>query len=172
MRWMSFPKNIPPNDDFKDIVRIFEAVESSISSETHERMESNEVLEKVREGLESIGYIVEKSKKAQDKIHIPVLFGENGNEEKYFEADAYNSAKKIILEVEAGRAVTNYQFLKDYFEACMMQDIDYLCIAVRNKYMNGKVLSRDFEKVITYFETLYLSNRIQTALKGVLIIGY
>jgi len=30
------------------------------------------------------------------------------------------------LEVEAGRAYTNYQFLKDLFQACMMHDVQYL----------------------------------------------
>lgn len=28
----------------------------------------------------------------------------------------------------------NNQFLKDLFQACMMQDVDYLVIAVRNEY--------------------------------------
>ena len=70
--------------------------------------------------------------------------------------------------MEAGRAVVNNQVLKDYFEACMMQNVDYLCIAVRNHYIN----SMDYEKVVTFFETLYLSDRIKTALKGLLIIGY
>jgi hypothetical protein len=54
----------------------------------------------------------------------------------------------------------------------MMQDVDYLCIAVRNQYMHGTTLSMDFKKVTTYFETLYLSDRIKIALKGILIIGY
>ena len=169
---MSFPKNIPASNDFKEIVKVFENVEPEIVSSPEKKMVSNEVLEKVRPGLEDLGYIVEKSKRAEDKIHVPVLFGENGIEEKYFEADAFHQEKKIVIEVEAGRAVTNYQFLKDFFEACMMQDVDYLCIAVRNQYMNGATLSMDFEKVVTYFETLYLSDRIKIALKGILIIGY
>ena len=88
--------------------------------------------------------------------------------EQRFDADAYNEEKGIVVEVEAGRAVTNYQFLKDLFEACVMSDVNYLVIAVRNEYRN----SLDFEKVITFFNTLYTSNRLQLPLKGVLIIGY
>ena len=103
-----------------------------------------------------------------DKIYVPVLFGENGTVLKHFEADAYHKEKHIVIEVEAGRAVTNYQFLKDYFEACMMQNVDFLCIAVRMKYRT----SNDYEKVKTFFETLFLSQRITTELKGILIIGY
>ena len=32
--------------------------------------------------------------------------------------------------------------------------------------------SYDYEKVKTYFETMYLSERVQIPLKGILIIGY
>lgn len=168
MNWISFPKNLPATQDFLDIVNVFKNVESQINSSPDKKMESNEVLECVRPGLESIGYTVEKSKQNNDKIYVPVLFGENGTVLKHFEADAYHKEKHIVIEVEAGRAVTNYQFLKDYFEACMMQNVDFLCIAVRMKYRT----SNDYEKVKTFFETLFLSQRITTELKGILIIGY
>ena len=111
---------------------------------------------------------MERGKKKNEKIHVPVLYGKNGTTEKAFEADAYHDAEKFVLEVEAGRAVTNYQFLKDLFQACMMQDVDYLAIAVRNKYRTSK----DFEKVFTFFDTLYKSGRLPLPLKGILIIGY
>jgi hypothetical protein len=48
-----------------------------------------------------------------------------------------------VLEVEAARGVDNNQFLKDLFQACMMHDVQYLGIAVRNVYPQ----SPDFEKV-------------------------
>lgn len=69
---------------------------------------------------------------------------------------------------EAGRAVMNYGFLKDLFEACMMYNVDYLVIAIRRIYKT----SRDFNKVITFFDTLYSSRRISLPLNGVLVIGY
>lgn len=50
----------------------------------------------------------------------------------------------------------------------MMHDIDYCGIAVRNRYIE----SWDFENVVSFFETLYASNRLRLPLKGVLIIGY
>jgi hypothetical protein len=73
-----------------------------------------------------------------------------------------------VLEVEAGRAVVNNQFLKDFFQACMMIDIDYLGIGVRMGY-RGK---RDFEIVETFFDTFYTSQRMQSPLKGILVVGY
>lgn len=88
--------------------------------------------------------------------------------EQSFDADGYHKEKKIVIEVEAGRAVTNYQFLKDLFQACVMSDVDYLVIAVRNIYRKNQ----DFEKVISFFNTLYASGRLILPLKGILIIGY
>jgi hypothetical protein len=99
---------------------------------------------------------------------VPVLFGLNGKLEKSFEADAFNSTEGFVVEVEAGRGVTNYQFLKDLFQACMMHEVYYLAIAVRNIYRKNK----NFEVVHRFVDTLYASNRLQLPLKGVLIIGY
>ena len=50
----------------------------------------------------------------------------------------------------------------------MMYDIDLLAIALRNVYKS----SDDFEKVVTFFDTLHASGRLQLPLTGVLIIGY
>ena len=150
------------------VVSVFEAISDSIDSQTHNRLVSNEVLRLSADGLESVGFQVERGKKKTEKINIPVLFGRNGKVEKSFEADALHEEERFVIEVEAGRAVTNYQFLKDLFQATMMTEVDYLCIAVRNIYRNSK----DFEKVFAFFDTLYKSNRVNLPLKGILIIGY
>lgn len=162
-----YPKNKQITKDLRSVVDVFKANVTKFESPKF-TLESNEVLNHVANDLNNIGYRVETSKKSSDKILVPVLYGLNGQMEQRFDADAYNEEKGIVVEVEAGRAVTNYQFLKDLFEACVMSDVNYLVIAVRNEYRN----SRDFEKVITFFNTLYTSNRLQLPLKGVLIIGY
>ena len=92
-----------------------------------------------------------------------MLFGEQGKPLQSFDADAYNAEEKFVLEVEAGRAVYNYQFLKDYFQACVMVDVDYLAIAVRQIYNKQK----DYETVCNFFDTLYSSGRLKTELKAV-----
>ena len=97
-----------------------------------------------------------------------MLFGLNNNIDKYFNADAVSSDGSIVIEVEAGRAVDNNQFLKDIFQACMMHEVEYLVLAVRNVYRNNK----DFERIFVFLETLYISNRLQLPLKGILLIGY
>lgn len=150
-----------------EIVRVFENNHVAINSEVH-TLSSDAVLEIIRPSLEKLDFEVEKSKRSVDKIHVPVLYGRNGTLEKSFNADAYNHASKTVIEVEAGRAVVNYQFLKDLFQACMMDNVEHLVIAVRNTYRNGK----DFEKVLSFFNTLYASSRLNLPLKGILIIGY
>jgi hypothetical protein len=149
------------------VVSVFESNFNLIGSQGNE-LNSNEVLFALQSDLESIGFIIEKSKKKEDKIKIPVLFGRNGRLEKSFDADGINIESRTVIEIEAGRAVSNYQFLKDLFQACMMQDIDNLIIAVRNSYRGNP----DFDVVITFFETLYASGRLHLPLHRILIIGY
>jgi len=149
------------------VVRVFEAASDRIDSDSH-TLNSNEVLSVISDGLVAAGFAVEMGKKASQKIRVPVLFGLNGKLEKSFEADAFNSTEGFVVEVEAGRGVTNYQFLKDLFQACMMHGVYYLAIAVRNTYR----ANRNFESVHRFIDTLYASNRLKLPLKGVLIIGY
>ncbi|MEF2097315.1 hypothetical protein V3595_22100 [Bacillus sp. CFBP9009] len=101
---------------------------------------------------------------------------------KSFRADAYHDKNKSVIEIEAGRGVLNNQFLKDLFQACMMQDVEYLTIAVLNEYRTKNVNKKtakvkikknyDFDEVYKFFDALYASDRIKLPLKGVLIIGY
>ena len=168
IHWQHFPKHSPCTDFLRDVVSCFEAVAPEIASLENVGQVSNEVLAKVRGGLEKLGFSVESSKTAEGKIKVPVLYGANGKIEKSFEADAYHPIQKTVVEVEAGRGVTNYQFLKDLFQACVMQDVDYAVIAIRQDYRG----SDDFSKVVTFIETIYASNRLILPLKGLLIIGY
>jgi hypothetical protein len=167
INYQFFPKNQKITEALTSVVDVFSNQGGEFNSEEFS-LESNQVLKFVEHDLESLGYEVEKGKKSEDKIMVPVLYGLNGQPIQRFDADAYNELEKIVIEVEAGRAVANYQFLKDLFEACMMSQVDFLVIAVRNIYKG----QRDFEKVITFFETLYVSNKLSIPLKGVLIIGY
>ena len=131
-------------------------------------MKSDGVLSVVRPGLEKLNYQVETSKKAEGKIKVPVLFGSEGKVDKAFEADAWNKGSKTVIEVEAGRAYVNNQFLKDIFQASVMDDVEYLVVAVRIKYKKNK----DFELISKWLEIIYLTNRIKLDLKGILLVGY
>jgi hypothetical protein len=168
INWYYYPLCDEPTETVRKIVSVFENVSSEIDSSTHDVQVSNLVLEKVATHLQQIGFQVETGKRQNQKIRVPVLFGLNGKVSKSFDADAYHPDEGFVIEIEAGRAVTNYQFLKDLFQACMMHDVSYLAIAVRNLYR----ISNDFEKVHSFFDTLYASNRLTLPLKGILIIGY
>lgn len=167
INWIFFPKSMEPPGVVRDVVTVFEQAEHELKRRADDAV-SDVVLSIVRPGLEVAGFAVETGKRAHEKIKVPVLFGRNGVVEKAFEPDAWNQTEGMVLEVEAGRGVVNNQFLKDLFQACMMQGVEYCGIALRNKYLK----SRDFRRALAFFETLYASQRLQLPLKGVLLIGY
>ncbi len=167
--WIYFPNTKRPPRELIDVVGAFDSKLDMICSTNH-MLKSNEVLDIVSSELRKIGFAVESGKKKDDLLEMPVLFSDQGNIEKTFYADAFHNESGIVLEVEAGRATANNQFLKDFFEACMMQDAEYLCIAVRMIY--GPANSPDYEKVKAFFRTLYASDRLSVPLRGIMIIGY
>ena len=171
IQWAHYPRSKAPSELSRRVVGAFEDRFSELSSDKH-TLNSNDVLAVVRPGLEALGFMVESGKKKDEKIQVPVLFGLNGEATKSFEADAYHESKGFVIEVEAGRAVVNNQFLKDLFQACMMPRVEYLGIAVRQLYQGGGNRSHDFDRVLAFFDTLYASNRLVLPLKEVLIIGY
>lgn len=167
IQYQFFPRSQGITAEIKSIIESFKSVEKEIDSSCNE-LKSNDVLNKVRPFLEKNNFTVETGKSKNDKIDVPVLFGKNNNVDKSFYADALSNDGRIVVEVEAGRATENNQFLKDIFEACMMFDVEYLVLAVRNAYRTHF----DFEIIHTFLETMYISNRIKLPLKGILLIGY
>lgn len=143
-------------------------ISSDINDSNETRLKSDEVLRIISKDLINIGYKVEISKKGKDIKRVPVLYGVNGGQMLSFEADAYNYNTRTVIEVEAGRALTNYQFLKDIFQASMMIETDYLVIAVRQLYRGNN----DFENISKFIETMFITNRIKLSLEGILLIGY
>jgi hypothetical protein len=165
--WQYYPKKDAIPEHLAKIVKIFVQREDKINSSNH-KLSSNEVLLVLENDLQNSNFKVEKGNKIENKIKVPVLFGRNGSLEKSFNVDAFQEKTGTVLEVEAGRAVTNYQFLKDLFEACLMYNVNYLVIAVRKTYRKHA----DFEKVLTHFDALYASGRLKLPLTGILVIGY
>lgn len=167
IKFQFFPRSQGITSGIQLVVDCFSNVEADISSST-KNLSSNAVLAKLKPELEQIGFRVEDGKAKDQKIGVPVLFGLDNTVDKSFNADAVSSDGKIVLEVEAGRAMDNNQFLKDIFQACMMFEVEYLIIAVRNDY-RGK---DDFSRIKMFLETMYISNRLKLPLKGILLVGY
>jgi hypothetical protein len=167
--WQFFPRTTRIPKFLGEVIDVFMRFDVSIStSVVNHELSSDEILGLLRASLVELGYQVESGKGKLQKISVPVLHGRNGSIEKSFDADAFSLELRTVIEVEAGRAVSNYQFLKDLFQACVMPDVDYLVIAVRNNYRK----SNDFEKICQFIETIFVSDRLTLPLRGVLIIGY
>jgi hypothetical protein len=172
INYQFYPKNNKLLDHLSQVVKIFRDMDIRISS-TNRKYKSNDILAECRDGLVNLGYKVEGSHNIDGNfIEVPVLFGRNNVLEKSFRADAFNEDFKSVIEVEAGRGVLNNQFLKDLFQACMMQNVDYLTIAVLNEYRTRNNSNNNFDEVCKFFDALYSTDRLKLPLKGILIIGY
>ena len=165
--WQVYPRSARPHPSAIVVVDAFNDAFGVVNSKDHE-LNSNQVLGHIEPALTLGGFVVEKSKVRNDKISIPVLFGKNGTIEKSFDADAFHPIDGVVLEVEAGRAVANNQFLKDLFQACMMQDAQHLVICARLLYRKND----DFEKICRFMDTLFASNRLNLPLKTIMVLGY
>ena len=141
-----FPRSHGVTPEIQVVIDCFKKIEATLADGQHRV--SNDVLALLRPHLEACGYDVEKGKGRDEKIDVPVLFGENNEIDKSFYADAVNREHRIVIEVEAGRAVRTNQFLKDIFQACMMFDIEYLVIAVLNEYTGGAKRAHKFNSKI------------------------
>jgi hypothetical protein len=146
----------------RKVIDCFLEQSDKIDSNVH-KLKSNEVLKYLCIPLSDIGYAVETGKAKDDKIDVPVLFGLDNRIDKSYNADALSDDGKIVIEIEAGRATENNQYMKDIFQACMMFEVEYLVVAVRNTYRGHK----DFAIVFTFLETLYISSRLHLPLEGI-----
>lgn len=120
IRWMYYPNSNKLPAHLMQVIDAFVVNEEGISSDIHQ-LKSDEVLAELSNTLEQSGFFVEKSKAKADIVRVPVLYGENGKETLAFEVDAFDPVNNTVVEIETGRGFTNYQFLKDFFECCMMQ---------------------------------------------------
>lgn len=79
-------------------------------------MDSNDVLQCLSDKIIQLGYKVEISKRANDKIRIPVLFGRNGALEKILKLIATTQYRKLLLRLKQDELSLIINFLKIYFK--------------------------------------------------------
>ena len=173
MDWQYFPRSsqLPPH--LLELVVGLEPEFRKIEP-GNKHLESDDVLALVCPALQGLGYQVETGKFGHQKVRRPVLFGPRGVPTKSFDVDAFHEPTGTVVEIEAGRGVRNHQFLKDLFEACAIQDANYLVIAVLLGYWPKSFAkpARDYDEVVNFIDTLYASARMALPLKGILVIGY
>ena len=145
-RHQFFPVNKKTPEHLESIIKVFSEHEAKINSHKCQ-LTSNSVLGVLRKNLEAVGFRIESGKKKEEKIKMPVLFGENSQIIKSFDVDGYHEDSKTVLEVEAGRGFLNNQFLKDFFEACIMADVDYCVIGEvgAGKFVINEIIEVDMQ---------------------------
>jgi hypothetical protein len=158
-----FPKSAVVPIHIEKVIGAFENKKNNIRSDNLD-LSSNKVLECLELDLTNLDYIV--SSKTTSGLLLQAL--KISGPEMQFKPDAYQVESKTMIEVEAGRACSSYQFLKDLFKAFILTEVDYLIIAVRQYYKGNE----DYEKVKKYIEALYRTKKFIVPLKGILIIGY
>lgn len=172
--WQYFPRSTVLPDHLGDLLQALELGFSEIQS-IQGALTSNAVLEVLRPHMEALDYQVERQN-PRVKVSRPVLFGRRGTVEKSFEVDAFHPPTGTVVEIEAGQGVINYKFLKDFFECLCIQDANFLVIGVLNEYKppskKGSVGNKDFDTVVTFFDSLFASQRFTSPLHGILIVGY
>jgi len=176
IRFSAFPRTEPPPLFTTQVIEVFRAHESAISTDSLDKgLTSDLVLGKLRAELSQLGFTVEKSKMASEKIKRPVFFGENGAPDLQYEIDAFHEEWKCGLEVEAGRAWMGNAIYRDLVQALVMVKLETLILAVPNgyRYKSGgrDTTSRDYEKSCDVANALYGHTRMRLPYRLVLI-GY
>jgi hypothetical protein len=127
-------------------------------------------------GLTQLGYLVETSKKAIDKIERPVLFGDEGKPRVHYQIDAWLPDPGVVLEVEAGRGWMGNAFYRDLVRTSLIVGARYLVIGMMDHYIyrsGGKQsTSHDYESARDQLDAIYASGRLQLPFEGVLLVGY
>ena len=168
VNWRHFPSSTYPAKECLAVVEVIKKNQSKFRLDEKGGLTSDEVLAILRDDLIAAGFKTEKSKRVDDKLPQVVTWGENGKPDKSFHVDAFHEKEGVVVEIEAGQAVANHRFLKDFFEACALQMAQHLVIAVRMDYKGNK----DYATICKFFDSIYASNRMTFPLKGLLIIGY
>ena len=171
--WAFFPRHLSTPPWISEFTESVQDSRSLIESSLHERFESDEVLQVLRDSLLQQGWLIEGGKKAADKIFRPVLYGDRGKTKVNYEIDGWHPEYKAVLEIESGRGWQGNAFYRDLIRTSLVQDAEYLIIGMRLSYSYGKVKNQnDFQKALDQLDALYTSGRLQLPFKGVLLFGW
>lgn len=170
--WSYFPRNVRPPAWVKDFVEVAASVEDVVSTVAAKTgLSSDDVLKALAPGLVNLGYVVEASKAAADKIRRPVLFGERGMPSVSYEIDAFHDELGIAVEIEAGRAASNNADYRNIVRTSLILDADYLAMLVPVTYRSTFSV-QVYERCRSQLEAIYASDRLKLPFQGVLLVGY
>mgnify|MGYP001627259021 CR=1 FL=1 len=172
IRYYCYPRTETPPEFAEEIAAVFRNHEAEIGTEDlDDGLKSDDVLEALRSGLEDIGFEVEQGKKKDEKIHRPVLFGENGEPQLRYEVDGYHPERRYGLEIEAGRAWMGNAIYRDLIQASVMVQVDRLVLAVPNVYRYSGGENPAFDHTRDVVETIYTTERFDLPF-DLILLGY
>lgn len=175
-QWAYFPRQTPAPEWVTSLMAAVESKSDAIDSRDHLKLDSDRVVAHLREPLEALGWQVETGKKQGDKIHRPVLFGDNGSVRVKQELDGWHPDLRAVLEVESGRAILGNAIFRDLVRASLVADAEFLVIGVRllYRYKSGAntVSGNDFERTRDTLDSIYASGRLGLPFTGVLVFGW
>ncbi len=175
-QWTYFPRNTVPPAWVDGVLKVVAAVESTISTvHTRTRLSSDAVLKELRPGLEALSFQVETGRAATQRITRPVLYGPNGTRQVYYYLDGFHEELGIAVEVEAGQGRINNNDYRDIIRSALMLDVNYLVLAMPQKYRTGsgakEIMSMDYRDCAQLVDAIYTSDRIKLPYE-LLLIGY
>jgi hypothetical protein len=174
--WKYYPSRERRPEWVWDLVGAFRASEHQLDSRQGLQMTSDKALAQLRPALLALGYEIEAGKGKDDKLRRPVLFGEQGREERAYEVDGFHPEAGVALEVEAGRGTQGNAIYRDLVQTSLLIDARYLALAVLIEYRHKSgakaVVSPDYRKTVSVLDAIYASNRLRLPLDGVLVLGY
>jgi hypothetical protein len=173
-RWKFYPTRLGAPDWARGVIDVFAQAQPHIDSRRHSGVTSDNALETLRPGLEADGFEVEHGKRHDQKLHRPVLFGEEGEIVVKYEVDAYHRDHRVVVEVEAGRGAANNADYRDLVRASLMVDADFLVLAMMLSYRSGEAGQeiRSYTRTRDRIDAIYASERLMLQLKGILLVGY
>ena len=174
--WFYFPDRERPPEWVEPFLAVVSAAASSIDSGQVAGLNSDGVLAKLRPGLESLGYRVERGKTKKDRITLPVLFGDKGTERVRYDVDAVQDELGVIVEIEAGRGARGNAVYRDLIRTSLIVDARFLALGVMSQYRHksgGKDITvRSYHDAKEQLNAIYASQRLRLPFEGVLLFGY
>jgi hypothetical protein len=175
-RWSFYPSRDRPPPWVEPFVDAVGAVGGQIRSADVDGLTSDAVLARLRPGLERLSHRVETGKRREERIALPVLFGDQGEARVRYEVDAVNDELGVLVEVEAGRGARGNAVYRDLVRASLIVDARFLALGVMNEYRHQsggrEVVVRSYDDAKNVLDAVYASQRLRLPFEGVLLFGY
>lgn len=174
--WRYYPNRDRPPRWVHELIDVVRDKRRQTESATVSGLTSDRVLSHFRAGLENLGYRVESGKRKDDRIRLPVLFGDQGKVVVPYEVDAVHDELGVLVEIEAGRGARGNAVYRDLIRSSLIVDARFLALGVMDEYRHqsgGKpIVVRSYRDACDLLDAIYASQRLLLPFEGVLLFGY